>query len=211
MKTKANYIAVVLFILLTCSCQSQPNLKSNKIVGGPCEGCEAVYESGSKSLNSVDTLPQFEILKPKIEISGTVYQKDGRTPANDVIVYIYHTNRKGLYENFNNESGWGKRHGSLRGWIKTGKTGEYTFYTFRPAAYPNGREPEHIHFTVKEPNRNEYFIDDIMFDDDPLLTQSERKQLKKRAGSGIVRPSQNNGILMVKRDIILGLNIPNYE
>ena len=72
-------------------------------------------------------------------------------------------------------------------------------------------EPDHIHITVKEPDKNEYYIDEIVFDDDPLLTKDKRERLVNRAGSGIVKPKLKNEILMVHRDIILGLNIPNYE
>jgi protocatechuate 3,4-dioxygenase beta subunit len=136
---------------------------------------------------------------------------DTKTPAENVILYVYHTNSEGIYETKGNEKGWGKRHGYIRGWIKTGKDGKYTFYTSRPAAYPNTDEPEHIHITVKEPKRNEYYIDAVVFSDDELLTSENKKALTNRGGSGIVTPVNENGILTVNRDIILGLNIPNYE
>ncbi|MGB5653914.1 MAG: intradiol ring-cleavage dioxygenase, partial [Robiginitalea sp.] len=116
-----------------------------------------------------------------------------------------------VYTTKGNEKGWAKRHGYIRGWVKTDQTGKYSFYTFRPAAYPNGIEPEHIHITVKEPYFNEYYIDEYVFDDDPLLTQKERNRLSNRGGSGIVQPILKEGILTVNRDITLGLNIPNYK
>ena len=50
-----------------------------------------------------------------------------------------------------------------------------------------------------------------MFDDDPLLTQEEKENLEKRGGSGIVKPKFEDGILTLNRDIVLGLNIPNYD
>jgi protocatechuate 3,4-dioxygenase beta subunit len=137
--------------------------------------------------------------------------KDGKTPAKDVLLYIYHTNRDGIYETRGNETGWGKRHGYIRGWVKTANDGSYTFFTFRPGSYPNRREPEHIHITVKEPDMNEYYIDDFMFDDDPLLTRSERENRRNRGGSGIVKPDKTGKIYTIQRDIILGRNIPGYE
>ena len=146
-----------------------------------------------------------------MKITGTVFLKDGRSPAQNVIVYIYHTSRKGIYQTKGNEKGWAKRHGYIRGWIKTGKDGRYTFYTFRPAAYPDRSEPEHIHITVKEPGKNEYYIDNFFFDDDPLLTQAVRDRLNNRGGSGIMNASVENGILTIKRNIFLGKNIPNYD
>ena len=163
-------INILILSLTITSCQSQTRkTDSNKIVGGPCEGCEAIFEYGKQILTSIDTLPDFEINEPKLRLTGTVFEKDGKTPADNVILYIYQTDRNGIYATKGNEKGWAKRHGSIRGWIKTDKTGQYTFYTFRPAAYPNGIEPEHIHVTVKESNRNEYYIDEFVFDDEDLF------------------------------------------
>ncbi len=209
---KMKQVAFLSIFLLTFTfCQAQTESTKNQIVGGPCEGCEAIYEYGNKNLTSVDTLPNFKENEPKLKITGTVYQNDGKTPAENVILYIYHTNRKGIYEKKGNETGWAKRHGFIRGWVKTGKDGKYTFYTFRPASYPGRQLPEHIHITVKEPEKSEYYIDDFVFDDDPLLTKSERDRKKNRGGSGLVKPIMKGGISTIERDLFLGLNIPNYE
>ena len=204
-------IYVVLFLLSLSACNSQNKKSGNQHVGGPCEGCEAIYEYGTKNLTPIDTLPKYIESTPKLKITGIVYHKDGKTPAENIILYIYHTNREGIYEKLGNEQGWAKRHGYIRGWVKTGKDGRYTFYTFRPASYPDRSEPEHIHITVKEPDKNEYYIDDYCFDDDPLLTQSKRNRFPNRAGSGIVQPKPENEFFTIRRDLILGLNIPNYE
>ncbi|MEM7297384.1 MAG: hypothetical protein AAF391_03860 [Bacteroidota bacterium] len=64
--------------------------------------------------------------------------------------------------------------------------------------------------TIKEPDTNSYYIDDILFTDDPMLSDSEKNRRPNRAGSGIVTPTQVSGLQKVKRDIILGLNIPGY-
>ena len=213
-----------IFSLVCCVGQTKNN---HQIVGGPCQGCEAIFEYGTKKLTTVDTLPEFALLsteladanlpnrqaraKTALKLTGRVFKKDGKTPAENVILYIYHTNKKGLYISKNNAKSWGKRHGYLRGWIQTDKTGTYIFYTFRPGAYPNRSEPEHIHLTVKEPTKNEYYMDSFVFDDDPLLTVEKRESLENRGGSGIVKPILEHEIMTVKRDIILGLNIPNYE
>ncbi len=201
----------LLFALFTItSCNAQTNNQTTKTVGGPCEGCEAIFEYGNKKLSPTDTLPTFKNNEPKLKLVGTVLKKDGKTPAENIILYIYHTNKKGIYETKGNETGWAQQHGYIRGWIKTGKDGKYTFNTFRPAAYPDSSEPEHIHITIKEHDKNEYYLDDFLFDDDPSLTPSFRAKQKKRGGSGIVKPVLQKGILAVHRDIILGKNIPNY-
>ncbi|MCY1543413.1 hypothetical protein D9M68_792300 [compost metagenome] len=162
-------------------------------------------------LNAVDTLPGFRQNTPKLKITGTVFKKDEKTPAKNVIIYIYHTNRQGIYEVRNPQTIWARRHGYSRGWVKTGNDGQYTFYTYRPAAYPDGSEPEHIHITVKEPEKNEYYLDEYLFNDDPLLTPALKNRLPNRGGSGIVNPKVEDGILTIKRNLILGKNIPNYD
>ena len=198
------------------ACSQNTSQKQNSAslpVGGKCEGCEAIYESTipfEKLLNVV-TLPDFNEPGPKIEISGIVYQRDGRTPAGDVVIYVYHTDQSGHYPTKENETGWGKRHGYIRGWMKTDKNGFYRFYTLRPAHYPERNDMEHIHITIKEPGKNEYWISEYMFEDDPLLTESKRKMNENRGGNGIIKLTPGaNGITHGARHIILGLNIPDY-
>ena len=193
--------------LLFASCSAQTT--ENRKVGGPCEGCEALYEFGDAVLNAVDTLVGFERFEPRLHLKGTVFEADGETPAKDVIIYIYHTDRDGIYKTEGNESGWAKRHGMFRGWVKTDENGRYDFYTFRPASYPNTRITQHIHMTIKEPDTNPYYIDNVEFTDDPFFRKKEIR--KSRGGSGVVTPSKKtNELTSIERDIILGLNIPDY-
>jgi protocatechuate 3,4-dioxygenase, beta subunit len=145
--------SITLFgILFLLSCQAQQSNKPVKVVGGPCEGCEAIYEYGNKQLTAIDTLPGFNSTDEKLKITGIVYEKDGKSPAGGVILYVYHTGTGGTYETTGDEKGWGRRHGMHRGWIKTGADGRYTFYTIKPGSYPNSKMPAHIHATIKEPH-----------------------------------------------------------
>lgn len=205
--------AIWLFAFNACSQNTPQQSKSNQLIGGKCEGCEAIYESSTpfEKLRPIDTLPDFNEPGPKIEISGIVYQRDGKTPAGGVVIYVYHTNQKGFYATKGKETGWAKRHGYIRGWIKTDKNGFYQFYTLRPAHYPEGNTMEHIHVTIKEPGKNEYWISEYMFDDDPLLTAAKRNLYENRGGNGIIKLiPQASGIAHGTRHIILGLNIPDY-
>lgn len=200
-------VIIPLFVSIYGCSQSGTERK----VGGSCGDCSALYEFGSKKLSWTDTLPGYNDAGPKMEVSGTIFKPDGKTPAADVILYIYHTDREGIYPTKGDESGWAKRHGYIRGWIKTDKTGRYKFYTLRPGAYPGRENPEHIHATIKEPGISEYWIDEYLFDDDPILNKKERDAQQKRGGNGIIKLTKNsNGVLIAKRDIILGLNIPGY-
>lgn len=205
MKTSATFL--VMLVCLSAFAQTGSNKKS---IGGMCEGCEAIYENTTpfEKLTSSVTLPDYNEAGQKIEINGIVYQRDGRTPAKDVVIYVYHTDQKGVYPTTGKETGWGKRHGYIRGWVKTDKNGFYQFYTLKPKAYPNRKDPAHIHVTVKEPDKNEYWIDEYLFEDDPLLVS---KPSKPRGGNGVVKllPPEN-GVSHATRHIILGLNVPDY-
>lgn len=209
-------IYLIFFLLSTsnsaCGQQKEADI-TDELVGGICEGCEAIHESSIpfESLSYIDTLPGFYESEIKLTISGTVYENDRVTPANDVIVYAYHTDSKGYYSQKGNETGWGKRHGYLYGWVKTNDRGEYKFYTLRPAPYPEATEPAHIHIIVKEPGINEYYIDDIVFADDKFVDDEYRRRVRDYAGSGIIDLiNDNEGNFTGTRDIILGKNISNY-
>ncbi|MBT8273713.1 MAG: intradiol ring-cleavage dioxygenase [Bacteroidia bacterium] len=198
-------------LMLVWSCgESQNNRNATAVVGGPCEGCEAVFEYGQKNLSYSDTIVGFGSLKDPIHISGTVFERDGKTKAKNIIIYVYHTDDKGIYPTNTNSKGWERRHGYLRTWLKTDDNGRYSFYSSRPASYPNSTIPQHIHFTIKEPNKNEYYIDDIYFEDDPHLTDRIRLRKNPRGGSGVIQLQSAGKLKVATRDIILGLNIPNY-
>jgi protocatechuate 3,4-dioxygenase beta subunit len=201
----------------TSSKTADNRLSSDLRVGGNCEGCEAVYDSpfSFSGLNGVDTLPDFNEEGPKLRVSGTIYQPDGKTPAKGVVLYIYHTDQQGNYSNKPGNSRNGgqtasQRHGYIRGWIKTGDDGKYEFYTLVPASYPNSNNPKHIHPIIKEPGKIEYWIDEYVFADDPLLPKEEMNRTAPVGGSGLLKPEMKNGMLEAKRDIILGQNVKDY-
>jgi protocatechuate 3,4-dioxygenase beta subunit len=206
------------FMQLSIAGCSQPGSANSKApagnirIGGMCEGCEAIYESPVPldKLNWIDTLPDFFENGPKLEIRGIVYRRDGKTPAAGVVIYVYHTDQTGRYSTKGNETGWGKRHGYVRGWMKTNADGAYKFFTLRPASYPQSSIPAHIHPVIKEAGKNEYWIDEYLFDDDVFLTAKERASQKQYGGSGIIYLKQRDGLLVGERNIVLGLNVPNY-
>jgi protocatechuate 3,4-dioxygenase beta subunit len=197
-----------------CSCAQSNSQKetAHPKIGGRCEGCEAVFESPVpfKNLNWVDTLPDYHEKGPQLIIHGIIYKSDGKTPASGVVLYVYHTDQKGYYSKKGGETGWARRHGYIRGWVKTNEKGEYQFYTLRPVSYPNSNIPAHIHPVIKEPDKNEYWIDEFLFDDDPLLTKEERQKQEQRGGSGILQLKQKGGVFYGERNIYLGKNIPDY-
>lgn len=181
-----------------------------KPIGGGCDGCELI-SAGMPQTPDWQTTIGGDAEGEPLEIAGHIYQADGKTPAADVILYFYHTNAKGFYSPAPDQKA-GARHGRLRGWIKSRADGRYKFRTVRPGAYPGRDIPRHIHPIIKEHGKNEYYIDDYLFDDDPLLTREKRAAQEGRGGAGIVRVTKNGeGIWIGQRDIILGRKIPDYR
>ena len=196
--------------------QHQPELataiQKDRSVGGPCECCEAWKDGLPENLTWETTLsPPGEPGEP-LEITGTIFKKDGKTPASDVILYVYHTDAEGKYSNGPDISTCAGRHGHLRGWMKTGPDGRFRFRTIRPASYPNTTFEQHIHPVIKEPGLQEYWIDEFVFDDDPNLTQQVRTHQQNRGGSGLLTLNKNEaGTWSGERNILLGLNVPGYQ
>jgi protocatechuate 3,4-dioxygenase, beta subunit len=212
------YAFLLLFVLTSCSKKENayaqkvsPNPLKDKEVGGGCDGCD-LYKIGMPTLlTEKTTIPEPNESGEKLIIEGYIYQKDGKTPASDVILYLYHTTDAGYYTPSTTQPQASKRHGRLRGWVKTKADGYYQFTTIRPAPYPSEKIPAHIHPTIKEVGKIPYYIDDYVFEDDAFVTSTYRKKQELRCGSGIITLTKDkDGVWHGKRNLILGLNIPNY-
>ena len=169
-------------------------------------------------LSSIDTSDGWTQDGQKILLTGTVFLPDSKTPAAGIVLYYYHTDIHGIYamdsgKKYNMpKNELGQTHGYLRGWIKTDSTGKYEIYTILPGAYPGRGEPKHIHGYIKESDQDSpYYIDDFVFDDDPLLSSAKRVKLENRGGSGVIRFADQDGLLIGERNIILGLNVKGYQ
>ncbi len=183
------------------------------IVGGPCEGCEAVFQGMPGEIPSQARLAPAEEPGDPLVITGVVRDARGQ-PVPGIIIYAYHTDRGGIYPQGNgfDRGTAAYRHGRIRGWVRTDGQGHYEFSTIRPGGYPGADIPEHVHLHVIEPGRCTYYIDDIVFDDDPRLTARQRRQLLTgRGGNGLAVPVRDgrNG-WRVTRDIVLGAGVPDY-
>ncbi|MBC7849356.1 MAG: intradiol ring-cleavage dioxygenase [Chitinophagaceae bacterium] len=213
MKLLLPLAVILLFASISCAQTNDAN-RNKGTIGGPCEGCEAIYESPTpfEKLDWFVKLPDWGGKGIKLGINGIVYKADGKTPAANVIIYVYHTNQQGIYPTKGDEKDWAKRHGYIRGWMKTNEKGEYKFMTLRPGSYPNSKIPAHIHVFIKEPGKNEYWIDEFVFNDDPFLTTAERANHKGRGGVGVLKTIEvEKDFQKATRDIILGKEIPGYR
>ncbi|MEJ7601136.1 MAG: hypothetical protein WKG01_24750 [Kofleriaceae bacterium] len=200
--TLALWLAV--WLALGCEAVAAPE----RLVGGPCDGCDAVFEGRPAKLSSSTPIASRGEPGARLVVTGTVL--DARNhPVAGVIVYAYHTDASGLYPK--SPTGTRHRHGRLRGFAVSNRAGQYRFDTIRPAGYPGTELPQHIHMHVVEPGRCHYYLDDLLFADDPRLTAARRKaQVQGRGGAGVVQPWRERDVWWVRRDITLGAGITDY-
>lgn len=182
------------------------------VVGLPCEGCEAVFAGLPEELTAKTRIGALGEAGEPMHIAGTVFDTLGR-PAAGIVVYAYQTDAQGHYPPDESRRGQpGAQHGRLRAWVRTDANGGFAFDTVRPGGYPGTDIPQHVHLHVIEPGRCTYYIDDLLFDDDPRLTADKRASYARgRGGSGIATPFRgSDGVWNVRRDIRLGEQIPGY-
>lgn len=224
MKTFAHLRLLTLGFGLFLSCNGQvreantnePN-PEKPVVGGAFENAGLFKRGMPEILNATDTSAAWNDNGQRLLVTGTVLNADAKTPAPNVVLYYYHTNKDGKYLHEERQprsmppNALGQTHGYIRGWVKTDAAGRYAIYTAKPGTYPTRDEPAHIHVTVQEPGlADAYYIDDLVFDDDVLLTARKRKEMEQRGGSGILRLLSRGNLAIAEHDIILGLNIPHY-
>lgn len=209
-------ISFGLALVLTSACAPDPPTTQaasrEPVIGGPCEGCEAVFQGLPRKLASTARIaPAGEPGEP-LFVEGTVRDGAGRAAAG-IIVYAYQTNARGVYPpdtRFPGQAAY--RHGKLRAWARTDAAGRYAFHTVRPGSYPGTSIPQHIHLHVIEPGRGTYYIDDVHFTDDPFVEDVDPATLGRgRGGRGVATPTRDEaGRWRVRRDIMLGKDIPGY-
>jgi protocatechuate 3,4-dioxygenase beta subunit len=225
--TKQLYLAMLSLAIIAWSCKQTtvPGSAHNEIetqgdttgkeleVGGPCDKCDLMFEG----MPAIDNIGSTAIIAgsdepgEKMELKGTVVMPDSKTPAKNTVLYIYHTDAKGYYAPADTQT-MGRMNGHLRNWLRTGEDGRFKISSIRPAPYPNRGVPAHIHILVKEPGKTRYYIDEVWFDDDPLVTQKLRDKAEKRGGDMIIRLEKNSdNVWEGNLKITLGLNIPGYK
>jgi protocatechuate 3,4-dioxygenase beta subunit len=178
---------------------------------GRCDGCEAVFEGLPGTLSSEARIAPAGEPGTPLRVEGRVFGSDG-APRAGVVVYAYQTDAEGVYPPAPDAAGTAaRRHGALRGWVESDTQGRYAFDTIRPASYPGREIPAHIHMHVIERGCATYYIDDIVFTDDPLLTPARRPQYGHgRGGPGVATPQPRGDGAVVVRDIRLGAGVPGY-
>jgi protocatechuate 3,4-dioxygenase, beta subunit len=160
------WIALLLVVANAALAQTHrmPSMRTPSGGSDICAKCEVPAHLTSSAILT----PPGEPGQP-MEISGTVYRADGHTPASGITIFVWHTDATGHYSP--QDDPFAPR---LRGWMRTGSDGRYSFRSIRPAPYPNHSEPAHIHVHVWSDTMPEHFLPEYWFSGDPLIKPEDR-------------------------------------
>lgn len=174
---------------------TKPSYPSTLSGGAPCGSCEA-----PENLSWKTVIPPPNEPGEPLEISGTIHEPDGVTPAHGIVLFVYHTDVTGYYNKEDDAS-----HPRLRGWMKTGNDGRYQFRTIRPGAYPHRDTPAHIHAHLYGPGYSERSIDDYWFADDRRINPETISKMKALGGAPFITKLEReaDGVWRGHRDITM--------
>jgi protocatechuate 3,4-dioxygenase beta subunit len=173
--------------------EKKPSYPSTLSGGAPCGSCIAPAALSWKTV-----IPPVKEPGEPLEISGTIYQADGVTPAAGIVLFVYQTDVTGYYNEQDDAS-----HPRLKGWMKTGADGRYEFRTIKPGAYPHRNTPAHIHAHLYGPAYSERAIDDYWFEGDPRISATELSRAREQGSTPAIVSLKrgSNGVWKGVRDI----------
>jgi protocatechuate 3,4-dioxygenase beta subunit len=184
--------AAVLLLLLSAlglkasEPEKKPSYPPTLSGGAPCGSCIAPDKLAWKTVIP----PEKEPGEPLV-ISGKIFQPGGTTPAEGMVLFVYHTDVTGYYNEKDDAS-----HPRLKGWMKSGADGKYEFRTIKPGAYPHRATPAHIHAHVYGPGYSERSIEDYWFEGDPRINEKELKNARGDQGGDpfvVIIPLKRDG------------------
>jgi protocatechuate 3,4-dioxygenase beta subunit len=141
-----------------------------------------------------------------LNLSGTIYKEDGKTPLNNALVEIWQCDENQHYDNTSNDF-------LCRGALKTGNNGRYDFKTVVPVQYkanPNNEaswRPAHIHMRVSVADQQD-LITQIYFKGDKYI-ETDTSASAPQAVNRILDISKNaSGENAVIFDVVMSKEFP---
>jgi catechol 1,2-dioxygenase len=141
-----------------------------------------------------------------MNLSGTVYKEDGKTPLNNALVEIWQCDENEHYDNASDDY-------LFRGAIKTGNNGKYNFKTIVPVPYKANQDneaswrPAHIHMRISVADQQD-LITQIYFKGDKYI-ETDRSASAPQAVDRILNISKNvAGENAVIFDVVMSKEFP---
>lgn len=127
----------------------------------------------------------------RLVVTGQIFDASGTKPLPGVRLYAYHTDATGVYNKP------GIREPRLKATVVTDAQGRFELRTIRPASYPGGGNPAHIHFEAEGAGYAKQWPDALEFADDPEISaQAKTDSRAKGRFGGIVTPTRDaKGVL----------------
>ena len=138
-----------------------------------------------------------------MHLSGTIFQKDGKTPLSNALVEAWQCDEHEHYDNTSDDY-------TFRGTVKSGKDGKYGFKTIVPVPYKADEtmwRPAHIHLRISSGDHQD-LITQIYFKGDPHI--SEDAGSASPGAAGRILEIQKNAAQenVVKFDVVMGKAFP---
>ena len=108
----------------------------------------------------------------RLVIAGRVLDAATRKPVANASLYVYHTDAEGYYTP---DAANDNRNPRLRVHLRTNQDGVFEARTIRPAPYPRGGIPAHVHLVVQAPGFARRDCE-IVFADDPNVSDRIRRE-----------------------------------
>lgn len=133
-----------------------------------------------------------------LNFHGTVFAKDGKTPAGNTLVEIWHCNENGVYDNTSDEY-------IYRASFKTGADGKYHFNTILPIPYSTGNDnfrPAHIHMRVSG-NSQQDLVTQVYFKGDEHIVKDDSANNPKSINRILEIKTGKDNSKVVQFDVVL--------
>jgi protocatechuate 3,4-dioxygenase beta subunit len=174
----------------------------------PCFAALLILTARAETANAQDNGGAWRIVitsenepgEPML-VTGTVYAADGKTPMPGVEVYVYHTDNEGYYRKGANSSS----NPRLKGTMITNAEGKYEYRSIKPAPYPGGRIPAHVHYVITAKGREKQYAE-LQFEGDRWLPNHGKLTEEQRKDTfAEVRPfvKDEQGVWRVVKDLTI--------